>query len=1035
MELNGNSLKEKRKTTGSRMEKMSSSRRNLVSFVVGFLFGYFDFWKWQVDLTLSASGRASFKQLNRSQKHPFVSSASDTTMEMEDCTICNSMAWTWGSGKYGRLGHGSTMDASVPAPVETFSDSSVHDIACGSFVTAFIVEHGQVWMSGKDINNLFAGTEHESKLKEDYLTPIEIPFFHTVCIQQVAVGETICAAISEFGELFWWGSDFGKGVQSSKTLPKMTVVSCGSSHALALATDGSVYSWGRNEARQTGHAVLEEPMLNPTKLKGPEKCGKFKSISCDSTSSALLSVEGNIYALGTVVGQRDVQIIADLQHLKTKGIRKLYCNDLYICCVNMLGDVFIWTLNKVPFLPKTDFSSVHRVFEDLSVRDVVCGIDFLSALTDCGSIYSWGRSSTMLGVGEVRAKKHIIGPKLVGSFSARRVRKATSGSAHCAAVLTPVNGERESIGWEMLESERVYFRSLTILLDVFRSQNKKPRSVLSKMFAEVESMATIHGSLLQELETKMESWTDASTLGTMLKNISSKKVIENYTRFHRLHTEWSKKSGNYQVGGKKFAQTEEALTMVSEIRKTETAYERKKPVNLIGLLNEPFERIRGYFWFSSRLRSFTPEWHPDSKDLLAAAECFERELSGYFSELEMMKLSIARLEDDKTELLQKISLLSITNDNLFLSRNNHEMQKRELTEISEQYQHKVRTMQKENEQIRERVLQLFLEKRKETIRKRRAQNRQQQAQQEAELFKGEAKRLEAELKMTRSSKMFREIASLQSSNLDKDKEIFRLKQLLEQQKNKEVLQGYEADHVARLEKESSRLRSEIAESKVALVDAIRKRHCPLGEEDLKAYCAAKEPVNHSPMYNSDGEVRGSTVKGFYPCCVVCCLFVISVLRLGSAANSDGRERIREELYAVILLDLQAVLDTNGALFLAARAVLQSAKGSRSAYTMESSAWGNSLLDHRVSQRFCGRCSSQSFALGILRRNCGGHIIPCHCRCYHEGFPSPKSEPHDSLQRASTTNGKSEAKQSSSSGSKLPRKECPRRDTSATAGID
>jgi hypothetical protein len=73
-----------------------------------------------VDLTLSASGRATFKQESYAHAHQlFVSSASsmsDDTMLPGGLTN-DATAWAWGSGKYGRLGLGSTADASVPAPV------------------------------------------------------------------------------------------------------------------------------------------------------------------------------------------------------------------------------------------------------------------------------------------------------------------------------------------------------------------------------------------------------------------------------------------------------------------------------------------------------------------------------------------------------------------------------------------------------------------------------------------------------------------------------------------------------------------------------------------------------------------------------------------------------------------------------------------------------------------------------------------------------------------------------------------------------
>jgi hypothetical protein len=86
--------------------------------------------------------------------------------------------------------------------------------------------------------------------------------------------------------------------------------------------------------------------------------------------------------------------------------------------------------------------------------------------------------------------------------------------------------------------------------------------------------------------------------------------------------------------------------------KNSESYERKKPINLVGLLNEPFERVRQYSWLCNRLLAATPSYHADFKELSSAAESFQRELSGFYSEVDLMKMTVARLEQDKEELKQ-----------------------------------------------------------------------------------------------------------------------------------------------------------------------------------------------------------------------------------------------------------------------------------------------------------------------------------------------------------------------------------------------
>jgi hypothetical protein len=90
-------------------------------------------------------------------------------------------------------------------------------MAAGSFGTAYLVDAGQLYMSGKEIHNLFAGTSHPlERLNEDYLTPVPIVWFSKIVLLHVAVGETMCAAISDLGELYWWGEKMGDPVATMK---------------------------------------------------------------------------------------------------------------------------------------------------------------------------------------------------------------------------------------------------------------------------------------------------------------------------------------------------------------------------------------------------------------------------------------------------------------------------------------------------------------------------------------------------------------------------------------------------------------------------------------------------------------------------------------------------------------------------------------------------------------------------------------------------------------------------------------------------
>ena len=827
-------------------EKMATSRKNLI------------------DLTLSASGRACFKQTDSGRRQLFLSSTGEELSETSNSDENGSEraeAWTWGSGKYGRLGSGATTDASVPAPVQALVGRAVRCMSAGSFGTAYVVDDGRLFMSGKDINQLFAGTElPEDRLGEDYLTPVPVTPFLRITIASVAVGETICAVVTEFGELYWWGGAHGSLPHKYAGTTRISTVKCGAAHALALTVDGTCLSWGQNDTRQLGtNAAAGEFTALPTRLQLRDK---VELIACGYTSIAVATSKGHVHAAGSVVGQQPLQQLTVIHDTVGTGgsIRRLTCTDSYLCIVLSVGDAILYQRQSVPFLAlqSDQVEQATPILTGLSVRELVCGNDWLGCVTDSGAVHTWGRCSLLLGLGEVRAKKRIVGPRVIGSFSARFVRSLSCGTAHVTACLAPPDAQREALGWELLATERIYLRSLRILNDIYKSSTKA-RSTLGKLFGEIESMIKPHSELMDELDKKMANWSDATTLGSLMQLIAKKTNIDMYTRFHRLHSEWSKQSASYLPGGKHFREGEDLVQRIAALRKSDSPYERKRPTHLVGLLSEPFERMRQYFWMCGRLIKVTPDWHGDFRDLTSASEAFQRELSGYYSELEMQRMTIARLEGDKEELLQKLSALSSTNDNLFLSRNNHEMQKRELTDVTEQHEHKIRTMNREIDQHKERILKLFLEKRGESILRRRAESAVQRMEEETAVHKSEARRLEKELSVARSMKLFSDVRELRQTVNEKDKEILQLREALQETKETKMQEAYTKAHVAGLEKENNRLATQLQEMRAELIVAIQKRHAPLADDDVNT--PRDSLKKDAALFAADGTVRGATVKG------------------------------------------------------------------------------------------------------------------------------------------------------------------------------
>jgi RCC1 and BTB domain-containing protein len=168
--------------------------------------------------------------------------------------------YTWGSGEYGRLGHGDESRQNAPKVVEGLSGKSISFIACGGFHTAAITDRGALYTwGGGYFGQLGQGDEADKKM------PRSVKGLRDKVMKQVACGTHHTLALSENSEVFAWGAgEYGKlgiGDEEKHTSPVLVeelqgkgvrAVACGGFHSVALSDTGSVYCWGGGDKGQLG---------------------------------------------------------------------------------------------------------------------------------------------------------------------------------------------------------------------------------------------------------------------------------------------------------------------------------------------------------------------------------------------------------------------------------------------------------------------------------------------------------------------------------------------------------------------------------------------------------------------------------------------------------------------------------------------------------------------------------------------------------------------------------------------------------------
>ena len=205
--------------------------------------------------------------------------------------------FAWGNGGQFQLGRRvverTRLNALKPREFG-LSRRKVKYVAAGSYHSFAITEDGKVWAWGL---NQFGqcGIYDEAHAGDDnsaVSVPTVIPFLEPYTIVHIAAGEHHSAALTDKGDLLMWGRlDAHQLGIDAASLPqedivldvagkprylsvphlvkesKFTTIASGTHHNVAIALDGSPWSWGFGESYQTGHGPPGDDVKVPTKIE------------------------------------------------------------------------------------------------------------------------------------------------------------------------------------------------------------------------------------------------------------------------------------------------------------------------------------------------------------------------------------------------------------------------------------------------------------------------------------------------------------------------------------------------------------------------------------------------------------------------------------------------------------------------------------------------------------------------------------------------------------------------------------------------
>lgn len=327
--------------------------------------------------------------------------------------IQDGSVWAFGSNTYGQLGDGTQTDRLTPVRVQGLTD--VKEAATDEYSSFVLKSDGTVWAWGENS----AGQLGDGTL-ERKLTPVMI--FNNA--KSIAAGEHFTLVIDNNGDVWSWGynpcGQLGDGTTVQRNVPakilglsNIVAVSAGEWNGMALQSDGSVWIWGGNKYGIMAEGNIDNPYIPhpPTKIQG---LNNIVAISMGYFHAMALKSDGTIWTWGdNGFGELgNDTIIASYQPTQVQNINTVVAigaGGNQSVALKKDGTVWMWGDNKYGQLGDGTLTERHLpvLVQNLyNVTHIGAGDVHTLALKQDGTLWSWGRNqSGELGDGTVRINR------------------------------------------------------------------------------------------------------------------------------------------------------------------------------------------------------------------------------------------------------------------------------------------------------------------------------------------------------------------------------------------------------------------------------------------------------------------------------------------------------------------------------------------------------------------------------------------------------------------------------------------------------
>lgn len=277
-------------------------------------------------------------------------------------------------------------------------------VAAGNWFTVALKADGTIWAWGYNTYGI-VGDGTTSAL---VITPVQNPSLSGVA--RIATGMDHVLAIKNDGSLWAWGyNSYGQigngssGIGSANyvTTPlqiagmsDVTAVAGGTSHSLAVKSDGSVWAWGRNAKGQLGNSTTTNALL-PVQVTG---LSGVIAVAAGYSHSVALKADGTVWAWGNSLGNgtsssSNVPVLVP----SLSGVTAIAAGDYHTVVKMADGTLRVWGTNngkgQLGNVTLTQGYSPVLVPNLTDIVSISCGRNHTIAVKSDGSSWGWGDNS------------------------------------------------------------------------------------------------------------------------------------------------------------------------------------------------------------------------------------------------------------------------------------------------------------------------------------------------------------------------------------------------------------------------------------------------------------------------------------------------------------------------------------------------------------------------------------------------------------------------------------------------------------------